>query len=59
MNNENASSRRKFLQLIGANSIASVASPLSSLAAKEKAEERILFYENHPSIRPLKTYRNP
>ncbi len=45
MNNENASSRRKFLQLIGATGIASVASPLSSLAAKEKAEERILFYE--------------
>ncbi len=45
MKNENASSRRKFLQLIGATSIATVASPLSSLAAKQKAEERILFYE--------------
>ena len=49
MNNENASSRRKFLQLIGATGIASVASPLSSLAAKEKAEERILFYEKKVS----------
>jgi predicted dehydrogenase len=45
MKNENASSRRKFLQLIGATSIASVASPLSALAAKQKAEERILMYE--------------
>ena len=49
MNNENASSRRKFLQLIGATSIASVASPLSSLAAKQKAEERILFYDKKVS----------
>jgi predicted dehydrogenase len=45
MKNENASSRRKFLQLIGATSIAGVASPLSALAAKQKAEERILMYE--------------
>ena len=43
--NNDSSSRRKFLQLIGATSIATVASPLSSLAAKEKAEERILLYE--------------
>ena len=50
MNNENASSRRKFLQLIGATSIASVASPLSSLAAKQKAEERILFYDKKVSF---------
>ena len=52
MNNENASSRRKFLQLIGATSIASVASPLSSLAAKQKAEERILFYDK--KFQPVK-----
>ncbi len=45
MSNDSSSSRRKFLQLIGATSIASVASPLSSLAAKAKAEERILMYE--------------
>ena len=49
MKNENASSRRKFLQLIGATSIASVAAPLSSLAAKQKAEERILLYEKRVS----------
>ena len=49
MKNETASSRRKFLQLIGATSIASVASPLSALAAKQKAEERILFYEKKVS----------
>ena len=49
MKNENASSRRKFLQLIGATSIAGVASPLSALAAKQKAEERILFYEKRVS----------
>jgi predicted dehydrogenase len=49
MKNENASSRRKFLQLIGATSIAGIASPLSSLAAKQKAEERILLYEKRVS----------
>src|SRR5215213_8599857 len=45
MNNQNQSSRRKFLQQIGATSLLAAASPLSSLAAKEKAEERILRYE--------------
>ena len=35
--NNDSSSRRKFLQLIGATSIATVAYPLSYLAAKEKA----------------------
>ncbi|TKK67454.1 Gfo/Idh/MocA family oxidoreductase [Ilyomonas limi] len=45
MNNQNQSSRRKFLQQIGATSLLAAASPLSSLAAKEKAEERILHYE--------------
>jgi len=49
MKNENASSRRKFLQLIGATSIAGIASPLSSLAAKQKTEERILLYEKRVS----------
>jgi predicted dehydrogenase len=49
MKNENASSRRKFLQLIGATSIAGIAAPLSSLAAKQKAEERILLYEKRVS----------
>lgn len=49
MKNENASSRRKFLQLIGATSIAGIASPLSALAAKQKAEERILLYEKRVS----------
>ena len=49
MKNENASSRRKFLQLIGATSIAGIASPLSSLAAKQKAEERVLLYEKRVS----------
>ncbi len=49
MKNENASSRRKFLQLIGATSIAGIASPLSSFAAKQKAEERILLYEKRVS----------
>ena len=48
--NNDSSSRRKFLQLIGATSIATVASPLSSLAAKEKAEERILMYEKKISV---------
>src|SRR5436190_1861387 len=45
MSKHNASSRRKFLQQIGATSLLAAASPLSSFAAKEKAEERMLFYE--------------
>src|SRR3954447_5057285 len=45
MDNQNRSSRRKFLQQIGATSLLAAASPLASLAAKEKAEERILRYE--------------
>ena len=45
MKQENPGSRRKFLQQIGATSMAAIASPLHSLAAQEKAEERILFYE--------------
>jgi predicted dehydrogenase len=38
-------SRRRFLQQIGATSLVAVSSPLSSLAAQAKAEERILHYE--------------
>lgn len=45
MHNDNTRSRRKFLQQIGATTLAVAASPLSSLAAREKAEERILQYE--------------
>jgi predicted dehydrogenase len=45
MHNDNSRSRRKFLQQIGASTLAVAASPLSSLAAREKAEERILHYE--------------
>jgi predicted dehydrogenase len=45
MKKDTSSSRRKFLQQIGATSIAIGAAPLSSLAAKSKAEERILTYE--------------
>jgi predicted dehydrogenase len=45
MNNERTNSRRKFLRQIGATTLAAAASPLSSLSAKGKAEERILHYE--------------
>src|SRR6187401_130823 len=45
MSKQNNPSRRKFLQQIGATSLLAAAAPLSSLAAKEKAEERILHYE--------------
>ena len=45
MSTQNQSSRRKFLQQIGATGLLAATSPLSSLAAKEKAEERTLFYE--------------
>ncbi|HYJ64941.1 MAG TPA: Gfo/Idh/MocA family oxidoreductase, partial [Parafilimonas sp.] len=45
MSKHNQSSRRKFLQQIGATSLLAATSPLSSFAAKEKAEERTLFYE--------------
>ncbi|HAO50348.1 MAG TPA: oxidoreductase [Runella sp.] len=44
MSKDNAS-RRKFLQQIGATSLIASTSPLSSLAAQEKAEQRILHYE--------------
>lgn len=45
MPDKSPSSRRKFLQQIGSTSIVLAAGPLSSLAAKQKAEERILRYE--------------
>jgi len=40
-------SRRRFLQQIGATSLATAAYPLTSLAAKANAEERILHYEKN------------
>src|ERR1043165_8559923 len=45
MSKPNKASRRKFLQQIGATSLLAASAPLSSFAAKEKAEERTLFYE--------------
>jgi predicted dehydrogenase len=44
MSNDSHASRRKFLQQIGALGLVTAASPLASLAAKEKAEERIMRY---------------
>jgi predicted dehydrogenase len=44
MSNQN-NSRRKFLQQIGSTSLLMAASPLASLAAKEKAEERMILYQ--------------
>src|SRR5215204_2356815 len=49
MHNYNSKSRRKFLHQIGATTLAAAASPLSSLASREKAEERILNYERKTS----------
>jgi predicted dehydrogenase len=45
MKKDNWASRRQFLQQIGATSLVAASSPLTSLAAQEKAEERILHYE--------------
>jgi len=45
MSKESQASRRRFLQQIGATGMLAAVSPLSSLAAQEKAEERTLFYE--------------
>src|SRR5215510_12199077 len=45
MQKDNPSSRRRFLRKIAATSMATAASPLTSLAARGKAEERILHYE--------------
>ena len=45
MRNDNSHSRRKFLRRVGATTLASAATPLVTMAAQEKAEERILQYE--------------
>lgn len=45
MKKDTSSSRRKFLQQIGATGLAIGSAPLSSLASTAKAEERILRYE--------------
>ena len=45
MSKESRSSRRRFLQQIGATGMLAAVSPLSTLAGQEKAEERTLFYE--------------
>lgn len=45
MSQDNQASRKRFLQQIGATSLAAAAFPLQSLFAREKAEERILRYE--------------
>jgi predicted dehydrogenase len=44
MKNNDANSRRKFLQQIGATSLLAAASPFSAMASSEKAEERIMTY---------------
>jgi predicted dehydrogenase len=49
MKNDSSRSRRKFLQQIGATSLMLGTAPVSSLAAREKAEERILNYERKTS----------
>jgi predicted dehydrogenase len=45
MSNKSQSSRRKFLQQIGATGLFFAVGPLSGLAAQEKAEERIIRYD--------------
>jgi predicted dehydrogenase len=45
MPSKSQSSRRKFLQQIGSTGLFLAASPLAGLAAREKAEERILRYD--------------
>jgi len=45
MKKNSASSRRNFLHQIGATSLVAATSPLGSLAAQEKAEERIIRYD--------------
>lgn len=44
MKNNNKNARRRFLRQIGATTLASAAAPLSSFAAREKAEERLMRY---------------
>jgi predicted dehydrogenase len=50
MTKQDPSSRRRFLQQIGATGLLAAVAPLSSLAAREKAEERTLFYEKKISV---------
>ena len=45
MQNDNSRSRRKFLQQIGATTLAAAATPFASFANAEKAEERIMRYD--------------
>src|SRR5215218_517322 len=45
MKKDNPSSRRRFLRKIAATSMTTAAAPFASLAARGKAEERILRYE--------------
>lgn len=45
MKKDTPSSRRKFLREVAATSMATAAMPIASLAAREKAEDRILRYE--------------
>lgn len=45
MKNDNKNARRRFLHQIGATTLAAAATPLASLAAQEKAEERMLRYD--------------
>lgn len=45
MAKDHSSSRRKFLQKIGSSTLLLSAGPLTALSAKEKAEERILYYD--------------
>lgn len=44
MRNQDSQARRRFLRQIGATALASAAAPLSSFAAREKAEERLMRY---------------
>lgn len=45
MKKDNKTSRRVFLGQIGATGMVAAISPFATMAAQEKAEERILFYE--------------
>ncbi|PMD92319.1 oxidoreductase [Siphonobacter sp. BAB-5405] len=49
MDQHSSKSRRQFLQKIAATSLAAASSPLSSLAAQAKAEERMLQFEKRIS----------
>lgn len=45
MKNSNLDSRRRFLHQIGASTLLSAAAPFASMAANQRAEERIIRYE--------------